>query len=84
MRADRPLDVIFRTGTANRWELLAAMRGTGPSSIGGAACRAERDEKAAPSDMTALLNAGSLARVEYHRVIFPVAAVTDEFALRAA
>jgi predicted transcriptional regulator len=53
-------------------------------SIREAARRVERDVKPVHSDITALLNAGVLDRVEDGRVIFPFDAVKVEFLLHAA
>jgi predicted transcriptional regulator len=44
----------------------------------------ERDVKAIHTDITALLNAGVLDRVEDGRVIFPFEAVKVEFLLHTA
>jgi predicted transcriptional regulator len=77
-------ELLWKVLTAKRWELLKAMCGAGPISIREAARRAERDVKAVHSDITALLNAGVLDRVEDGRVIFPFEAVKVEFLLHAA
>jgi predicted transcriptional regulator len=44
----------------------------------------ERDVKAVHSDITALLSAGILDRVEDGRVVFPFEAMKVEFLLHAA
>jgi len=77
-------ELLWRVLTAKRWELLKAMCGAGPISIREAARRVERDVKAVHSDITALLNAGVLDRVEDGRVVFPFEAVKVEFLLHAA
>jgi predicted transcriptional regulator len=77
-------ELLWRVLTAKRWELLKAMCGAGPISIREAARRVERDVKAVHSDITALLNAGVLDRVEDGRVVFPFQAVKVEFLLHAA
>jgi predicted transcriptional regulator len=77
-------ELLWKVLTAKRWELLKAMCGAGPMSIREAARRVERDVKAVHSDITALLNAGVLDRVEDGRVIFPFEAVKVEFLLHAA
>jgi len=77
-------ELLWRVLTAKRWELLKAMCGAGPISIREAARRVERDVKAVHGDITALLNAGVLDRVEDDRVIFPFEAVKVEFLLHAA
>ena len=77
-------ELLWKVLTAKRWELLKAMCGAGPISIREAARRVERDVKAVHSDITALLNAGVLDRVEDGRVIFPFEVVKVEFLLHAA
>jgi predicted transcriptional regulator len=77
-------ELLWKVLTAKRWELLKAMCGAGPISIREAARRVERDVKAVHTDITALLNAGVLDRVEDGRVIFPFEAVKVEFLLHAA
>jgi predicted transcriptional regulator len=77
-------ELLWKVLTAKRWELLKAMCGAGPISIREAARRVERDVKAVHSDITALLNAGVLDRVEDGRVVFPFEAVKVEFLLHAA
>ncbi len=46
--------------------------------------RVRRDVKAVHGDVTALLNAGVLDRVEDGRIVFPFEAVKVEFLLHAA
>ena len=77
-------ELLWKVLTAKRWELLKVMCGAGPISIREAARRVERDVKAVHSDITALLNAGVLDRVEDGRVIFPFETVKVEFLLHAA
>ena len=77
-------ELLWKVLTAKRWELLKAMCGAGPISIREAARRVRRDVKAVHSDITALLNAGVLDRVEDGRIIFPFDAVKVEFLLQAA
>ena len=77
-------ELLWKVLTAKRWELLKAMCGASPISIPETARRVERDVKAVHSDITALLNAGVLDRVEDGRVIFPFEAVKVEFLLHAA
>ena len=70
--------------TAKRWELLKALCGAGPVSIREASRRVGRDVKAVHSDVTALLKAGVLDRVEGGGIEFPYQAVKVEFLLQAA
>lgn len=69
---------------AKRWELLKALCGAGPVSIREAARRVHRDVKAVHGDVTALLDAGVLERVEGGAIVFPYEAVKVEFTLQAA
>jgi predicted transcriptional regulator len=77
-------ELLWRVLTEKRWELLKVLCGAGPVSIREAARRAERDVKAVHSDVTALLNAGVLDRIEDGRIVFPFEAVKVEFLLQAA
>ena len=77
-------ELLWKVLTAKRWELLKAMCGAGPMSIREAARRVGRDVKAVHSDITALLKAGVLDRVEDGRIMFPFEAVKVEFLLHAA
>ena len=77
-------ELLWKVLTAKRWELLKALCGAGPVSIREAARRVERDVKAVHRDVTALLNAGVLERVEGGGIVFPFEAVKVEFLLQAA
>ena len=77
-------ELLWKVLTAKRWALLKSMCAAGPMSIREAARRVGRDVKAVHSDITALLNAGVLDRVNDGRVVFPFDAVKVEFILQAA
>jgi predicted transcriptional regulator len=77
-------ELLWQVLTAKRWELLKALCGVGPISIREAARRVGRDVKAVHGDVTALLKAGLLDRVEGGGVVFPYEAVKVEFMLQAA
>ncbi len=77
-------ELLWRVLTAKRWELLKVLCGAGPVSIREAARRMGRDVKAVHGDVTALLNAGILDRVDDGRIVFPFEAVKVEFLLQAA
>ncbi len=77
-------ELLWKALTAKRWQLLKAMCGAGPLSIREVARRVDRDVKAVHTDVTALLNAGVLDRVEDGRVVFPFDSVKVEFLLHAA
>ncbi len=77
-------ELLWQVLTAKRWELLKALCGAGPVSIREAARRVHRDVKAVHGDVTALLSAGLLIRVQSGGVEFPFDAVKVEFILQAA
>jgi len=76
--------LLWKVLTAKRWELLKALCGAGSISIREAARRVGRDVKAVHGDVTALLNAGILDRVDGGGIVFPFDAVKVEFLLQAA
>ena len=77
-------ELLWKVLTAKRWELLKALCGAGPVSIREAARRVDRDVKAVHGDVTALLNAGVLDRVDGKGIVFPYDAIKVEFLLEAA
>ena len=76
--------LLFSVLTRKRWELVAMMTGAGAMSIREAARRIGRDVKAVHGDISALLNAGVLARTDGGQVVFPFDAVHVDFMLEAA
>ena len=76
-------ELLWRTLTRKRWELLQAMAGRGPMSIREAARQVGRDVKAVHGDVCALVSAGLLERAE-DKVVFPYTAVHVDFMLTAA
>ena len=77
-------ELLWEVLTAKRWELLKALCGAGPISIREAARRVGRDVKAVHGDVTALLKAGILERVESGEIEFPYEAIKVEFLHQAA
>jgi len=77
-------ELLFRTLSGKRWDLLNAMTGAGPMSIREAARRVERDVKAVHGDVTALLNAGVLSKTDDGLIVFPYDAIHVDFMLKAA
>jgi predicted transcriptional regulator len=77
-------DVLFRTLTSKRWEILRSLTGAGALSIREAARRVNRDVKAVHADVHALLNAGILRRTEKGLIEFPFDAVHVDMLLTAA
>lgn len=78
------VDLLWRTLTRKRWELLRAMTGQGAMSIPEAARRVDRDLKAVHGDVRALLDAGVLHRDDVGRIAFPYDAVHVDFMLTKA
>ncbi len=76
-------ELLWKTLTRKRWELLHAMAGQGAMSIREAARRVGRDVKAVHGDVQALINAGILDRTETG-VQFPYDAVHVDFMLTKA
>lgn len=77
-------ELLWRTLTPKRWELLKLLTGQGPMSIREAARRAGRDVKAVHGDITALLKGGVLDRTEAGMIHFPYDAVHVDFVLTKA
>ncbi len=77
-------ELLWKVLTAKRWEILKALCGAGPVTIREAARRVDRDVKAVHGDVTALLKAGILDRVEGGGVEFPFEAIKVAFLLQAA
>jgi predicted transcriptional regulator len=77
-------ELLFKTLTAKRWELLQAMTGAGPISIREAARRLHRDVKAVHGDVQALLEAGLLEKNGAGQILFPYDAVHVDFMLKEA
>ena len=76
-------ELLWRTLTRKRWELLQAMTGQHAMSIREAARRVDRDVKAVHGDAQALIQAGVIDRTE-DGIVFPYDAVHVDFLLKAA
>lgn len=77
------VELLWKVLAPNRMALVRALTGAGVVSIREAARRVNRDVRAVHSDVTALINAGVLRRVE-GGIEFPYEAVKVEFMLKAA
>jgi predicted transcriptional regulator len=75
------VDLLWRTLTKKRWEVLQAMTGQGEMSIREVARRVSRDIKAVHGDVHVLIDAGVLDRTAMG-VVFPYDAVHVDFMLR--
>lgn len=77
-------ELLWKTLTLKRWQILKLMTGAGALTIREVARRAERDVKAVHGDVTALLVCGLLEKTEDGNVLFPYDAVHVDFMLQAA
>jgi predicted transcriptional regulator len=77
-------ELLWKTITPKRWEVLQTMTGAGPLSIREVARRVGRDVKTIHGDIQALRKAGVIDRTESGRILFPYDAVHVDFVLRAA
>ncbi len=78
------VELLWRTLTRKRWELIKAMTGQGAMTIREAARKAGRDVKAVHRDVHVLLDAGVLERTADGRIAFPYDAVHVDFMLSKA
>lgn len=76
-------ELLWKTLTAKRWEILKAMTGAGPLALREIARRVGRDVKAVHTDVHALLDAGLIDR-DGRAFVFPYGAVHVDFMLEAA
>lgn len=77
------VELLWRTLTPRRWDILRTMSGQGAMSIRRVARSVERDVKAVHGDITALVEAGIVERVA-QGVVFPYDAVHVDFTLTRA
>jgi predicted transcriptional regulator len=77
-------ELLWKTLTPKRWEIIKALTGAGPLSIRETARRVERDVKAVHGDVQALLNSGILDKADNGRIVFPYDAVHVDFIVKAA
>ena len=76
--------LLFKLLTQKRWELLAAMTGSGPVSVRAAARLVGRDVKSVHGDVQTLIKAGILEKTAAGRIVFPYSAIHVDFTLKAA
>lgn len=77
-------ELLWKTLTLKRWQILKVMTNAGELTIREVARRSGRDIKAVHSDISVLLQCGLLEKTDSGRVIFPYDAVHVDFMLRAA
>jgi|SRR5579862_100148 len=78
------VELLWKVVTPKRWEILRAMTGVGPLAIREISRRVGRDVKSVHGDVSALLKAGVIERVEDGRIVFPYDEIHVDFVLRAA
>ena len=78
------VDLLWRTMTQKRWDLLKVMTGQGAMSIREASRRVARDVKAVHKDVHVLLDAGVLERTGDGLILFPYDAVHVDFTISKA
>lgn len=78
------VELLWRTLTPRRWDLLRAMAGHGPMSIRAAARLVGHDVKTIHGDVQALLRADVLAKDKASRIEFPYEAVHVDFTITRA
>ena len=78
------VDLLWRTMTPRRWEIICLMTGQGPMALRAVARLMERDVKTIHGDVHALLDAGVLEKTEDDRIIFPYDAVHVDFTITKA
>jgi predicted transcriptional regulator len=76
-------ELLWKTLTQKRWQIIEAMTGAGPISIREVARRVGRDVKAVHGDVTALIRAGVVQRQD-GKVVFPYDGVHMDFVLGKA
>lgn len=76
------LELMWKTLTPKRWDILGAMAGAGPLSIREVARRVGRDVKAVHGDIGKLTNGGIVDKTEDGRVEFPYDEIRVEFAIK--
>jgi predicted transcriptional regulator len=77
-------DLMLKTLTAKRWELIRTLAGAGPVSIREAARLVGRDVKSVHGDVQILLKSGVIERDRDQRIIFPYDEIHVDFVLKAA
>jgi predicted transcriptional regulator len=77
-------ELLFKTLSGKRWDLLKMMTGAGPMSIREAARRLERDVKGVHTDVHALLKTGIIQRTAKGQIVFPYDSIHVEFVVEAA
>ena len=78
------METFLKVLTPNRWTLLRALRGRGPSSIRALAQALGRDYRGVHADVAVLVDAGLIERDDRGAISVPWSRVTAEMALDVA
>lgn len=78
------METFLKVLTPNRWALLRALRGRGPSSIRALAQALGRDYRGVHADVTVLVDAGLIERDDSGAISVPWSRVSAEMALDVA
>jgi len=78
------VELLWKTLTPRRWELIRALAGQGPMSMRAAARLVGHDVKTIHGDVQALLQAEILEKDEAGRIVFPYDAVHVDFVITKA
>ena len=78
------VELLWRTITPRRWDIIRAMTGVEPMSLRGLARLIDRDVKTAHGDVHALLDAGIIEKTGDGRLVFPYDAVHVDFTITRA
>jgi predicted transcriptional regulator len=78
------VELLWKTLTPRRWELIRAMAGQGPMSLRAAARLTGHDVKTIHGDVHALLQAGILEKTDAGQIVFPYDAAHVEFTITKA
>jgi predicted transcriptional regulator len=76
------LELMWRTLTPKRWDVLGAMVGQGPLSIREVARRVNRDVKAVHGDVTRLVASGLVKKTPTGEVEFPYDEIRVDFSIK--
>ncbi|SEJ28929.1 Predicted transcriptional regulator [Azotobacter beijerinckii] len=77
-------ELLWKTLTPKRWEIIKAMAGAGPLGIRELARRVDRDVKGVHTDAQALVQCGVLEKADDGKLEFPYDAVHVDFMVHAA
>jgi predicted transcriptional regulator len=77
------MELLLKTLTPQRWEMIQKMAGKGPMSLRGVARLVGKDVKTTHGNVHALLRNGILKKDEDGKIVFPYDAIHVDFMLTA-